>query len=117
MPPRRVRVLTTITTRAELEQRIAEARGFLYNDYGGRNPQLCPIHDLAACPWLASMVRVAPGPLTVSKLWSTDLAELVREIERRGKVYAACRSEPHTMHALSQLVPSGSEAAEFLPPN
>ncbi len=110
--PRETAVLRTITTREELQEVIDRRRGYLYNDYGGREPRLCPIHDLATCPWLASMLRVAPGPLSLRKLWSEDLPELIVAIQTRGKVFGPCRSEPHLVRSLAELAPASPSQHE-----
>jgi hypothetical protein len=44
-----------------------EEPGFLYNDFGGRKPQDCPIHAVS-CSWVRTMLNVRSGPLSVKKL-------------------------------------------------
>lgn len=61
-------MIETIRTREELERVIARGTGYLYNDFGGRDPKLCPVHAVR-CTWVESMTRVKPGTLGVKKLW------------------------------------------------
>ena len=82
-----------IRTAEQFSELIEAGVGYLYNDFGGQQPKLCPIHAMD-CRWIPSMLRPATGKLGVPKLWSTNLDELVAEIVKRGKVYAFCGSEP-----------------------
>lgn len=82
-----------IRTAEQLTGLIHSGVGYLYNDFGGRDPKMCPIHSVG-CRWIPSMLRPSTGKLGVPKLWCEDLDELVAEVEARGKVHAFCRSEP-----------------------
>lgn len=86
-------MIETIRTREQLEQVIARGVGYLYNDFGGRDPKQCPVHSVR-CTSLARMTQVKPGTLGVKKLWSESLEELVTEVIARGKVFVFCGNEP-----------------------
>lgn len=86
-------VVRGITTREELVDVLDRGEGYLYNDFGGRDPKMCPIHDVG-CASLARMITVKPGYLGVRKLWSDSLPELIGEVRSRNKVYALCGMEP-----------------------
>lgn len=86
-------MIETIRTREELGRVIARGTGYLYNDFGGRDPKLCPVHAVR-CTSVERMADVKPGTLGVKKLWSESLAELVTEVIGRGKVFAFCGNEP-----------------------
>jgi hypothetical protein len=58
-----------IQARAELVAFIDAGEGYLYNDFGGRDPKMCPIHR-ARCRSLSLMLAVREGKLSVGKLCS-----------------------------------------------
>ncbi len=86
-------MIREIRTAEQLAELIAARMGFLYNDFGGRDPKSCPIHSMG-CRWIPTMPRPSTGKLGVPKLWCDNLGELVAAVTARGKVYALCRSEP-----------------------
>ena len=86
-------VIREIRTAEQLTELIRSGVGYLYNDFKGRDPKMCPIHAMG-CRWIPTMLKPPTGKLGVPKLWSDSLAELVAEVEKRGKVYAFCGSEP-----------------------
>jgi hypothetical protein len=86
-------VIETVRTREELERLVARGEGYLYNDFGGRDPKMCPVHAIG-CVWVERMTRVKPGALGVKKLWSPSLEELVSGVIQLGKVFVFCGSEP-----------------------
>jgi len=86
-------MIREIRTRAALVEFIDAGEGYLYNDFGGRNPKLCPIHH-GGCRSLARMLSVPEGELSVHKLCSPLLADLVAEVIRLGKVHSFCGNEP-----------------------
>lgn len=86
-------MIVRIETAEALRERMERGEGYLYNDFGGRDPRMCPIHAMR-CRWIATMLKPPSGRLGVPKLCSDDFDELVGEIERLGKVWAICGSEP-----------------------
>lgn len=86
-------MIRLIDTREQLEKVVREAAGFVYNDFRGRDPKMCPVHA-ASCSWLAGMLKVAPGRLSVKKVWSDSLPELLAWIAGHDRVYRLCGSEP-----------------------
>lgn len=86
-------MIREIRTAEQLAELIAARVGFLYNDFGGRDPKMCPIHSMG-CRWIPTMLRPSTGKLGVPKLWCDNLGELVAAVTATGKVYALCRSEP-----------------------
>ena len=86
-------MIETVRTREELERLVARGEGYLYNDFGGRDPKMCPVHAIG-CMWVERMTRVKPGALGVKKLWSPSLEELVSGVIQLGKVFVFCGSEP-----------------------
>ncbi len=86
-------MIREIRTSEQLLELIRSGVGYLYNDFGGRDPKMCPIHSMG-CRWIPTMVRQPSSRLGVPKLWSDDLDALVAEVRRRGMVYAFCGSEP-----------------------
>jgi hypothetical protein len=95
-----------IRTRAELAAVVTAGAGYLYNDFGGGNPKMCPIHAVR-CPWVKTMLNVADGRLSVSKLWSDSLPELVQAVRDHGKVFTFCGSE----RDLADMAAAASNAA------
>ena len=85
-------MICVIGTREELEDVIQQDAGFLYNDFGGRDPKMCPIHQVG-CSWIRTMLNMALGPLSVKKTWSDSLSELLGWIANEGKVFRFCGSE------------------------
>lgn len=99
-------MIREIRTAEQLIALISSGVGFLYNDFGGRDPRMCPIHSMR-CRWVPTMLRQPSGSLGVPKLWSDDLNALVAEVHRRGKVYAFCGSEPDLASG-ARRTPSGA---------
>ena len=75
-------MIREIRTAEQLTGLIQSGIGYLYNDFGGRDSKMCPIHSVG-CRWIPSMLRPSTGTLGVPKLWSDDLDELVAEVEAR----------------------------------
>ena len=78
-----------IRTREELEDVVRCGRGFLYNDFGGSNPRMCPLHAIQ-CTWVDRMLAVNPGYLSVKKVWSESLQELLSWLREAGKPFSSC---------------------------
>lgn len=97
-------MIREILTAEQLSDLIEAGVGYLYNDFGGRDPKLCPIHAIG-CRWVPSMRRPKSGRLGVRKLWSNDLDALIAEIGARGKVFAFCGSEPGLGTRAAQPIP------------
>ena len=72
-------MIRRIRTLEELQGVVDHGNGFIYNDFGGRDPKMCPIHSVS-CRWVATMLEVDPGALSVQKLWSSNLQELLAEL-------------------------------------
>lgn len=85
-------MIQDIRTAEALREPIDAGRGYLYNDFGGGNPKMCPIHSIG-CRWVVTMLKPASGRLTYAKIWADTLEELTAEVARRGKVYAFCGNE------------------------
>ena len=79
--------MRTITTREELAEITRLGEGFLYNDFGGADPQMCPVHAMR-CTWIDRMLAVEPGRLSVKKIWSADLQELLTWLDEKGKPFS-----------------------------
>jgi hypothetical protein len=86
-------MIREIRTAEQLIDLMRSGAGYLYNDFGGRDPKMCLVHAMG-CQWIATMIKPPTGRLGVPKLWSDTLAELLAEVERRGKVWRFCGSEP-----------------------
>ena len=77
---------------------VVEAReGYLYNDFGGGNPAMCGIHSLRQCDrriCFDGMLRVKNqnAPLSVKKIWSESLEELLEHLRAHGKLFQYCRT-------------------------
>lgn len=102
-------MIREIRTAEQLAELIQTGAGYLYNDFGGHNPKLCPIHAMG-CHWIPTMMRPSTGRLGVPKLWSDDLEELVAEVTELGKVHAFCGSEPNLARGSASTRP-GAPAA------
>jgi hypothetical protein len=86
-------MIVRIATLEQLDSVVHTGQGYLYNDFGGRDPRYCPIHRVGTCNQIGRMLAVRPGALSVKKLWSDQLAELIGEVERLGKVHSMCGAE------------------------
>lgn len=86
-------MIRDVRTAESLRELIDAGQGFIYNDFGGRDPKMCPIHSIT-CRWVPTMLKPASGRLGVGKVWAESIEELIAEIDRRGKIYAFCGSEP-----------------------
>lgn len=86
-------MIRDIRTAEELRELIDAGQGYVYNDFGGRDPKMCPIHSIT-CRWVVTMLKPASGRLGVPKIWADSVDELTAEIGLRGKVHGFCGSEP-----------------------
>jgi len=78
-----------VTTREQLQSLVQEGRGHLYNDFGGQIPRYCPIHEVG-CLGVRQMLKVAPGRLSVRKVWAERRAPLLSWLQRKRKIFADC---------------------------
>lgn len=85
-------MIQEVSNRDQLESIVRAGRGYLYNDFGGRDPKMCPIHAVT-CQWVSHMLKPVAPKLTVRKIWSDDLSALIAKIESLGKVWVICGSE------------------------
>ena len=97
-------MIRDIRTAEELARLIERGRGYLYNDFGGRNPRFCPIHHVR-CRSVPRMLQPSHDRLTVPKIWSEELHQLVTEVRARGKIYAFCQNEPELAESNGPSVP------------
>ena len=80
-------MIRDIRTAEAMRELIDAGEGYVYNDFGGGDPKLCPIHSIT-CRWVVTMLKPASGRLTYTKIWADTIEELTAEVSRRGKVYA-----------------------------
>lgn len=93
-------MIRDIRTAEAMRELIDAGEGYVYNDFGGGDPKLCPIHSIT-CRWVVTMLKPASGRLTYTKIWADTIEELTAEVSRRGKVYAFCGNEPGLGRAAS----------------
>ena len=86
-------MILKVQTRDQLKQVIQRGAGFLYNDFGSKEPDLNPVHSVS-CRWSERMLDVRDGDLAVSKVWSEDLDELMGWLHAQNKPFKFCGSEP-----------------------
>jgi len=102
-----------IHTREELAQVMRSGTGYIYNDFGGSDPKMCPVHTVS-CTWIDRMLAVKPGPLSVRKVWAGDLPELLSWLHENGKPFTACSTCNPTCGAQLGARPSRQRSAKQL---
>ena len=86
-------MIRDIRTREELERVVQRGQGYLFNAFDRANQKNNPIHAVL-CSQVPRMLQVRAGTLSVKKVWSDSLVELIAHVRSGGRVFSFCGMEP-----------------------